>query len=158
MGRISDITLTNQPEQRIISIKTETTLKNMQTKIEDCRENIMTYLNLLEELPAGPCLTIYYSFTKQNVEIEVGYPIAKMLPPQDDIRMSIIPAGKRISCLNIGPYNEIPKIYQEMDQWLAVHDFETNGISYETYYNGGGFTPQEYLTKIELPIQEADEP
>jgi hypothetical protein len=32
MGRISDITLTNQPEQRIISIKTETTLKNMQTK------------------------------------------------------------------------------------------------------------------------------
>ena len=98
------------------------------------------------------------SFTKQNVEIEVGYPIAKMLPPQDDICMSIIPAGKRISCLNIGPYNEIPKIYQEMDQWLAVHDFETNGISYETYYNGGGFTPQEYLTKIELPIQEADEP
>ena len=32
----------------------------MQTKIEDCREKIMTYLNLLEELPAGPCLTIYY--------------------------------------------------------------------------------------------------
>lgn len=158
MGRISDITLTNQAEQRIISIKTETTLKNMQTKIEDCREKILTYLNLLEELPAGPCLTIYYSFTKQNVEIEVGYPIAKMLPPQDDIRMSIIPAGKRISCLNIGPHNEIPKIYQEMDQWLAVHDFETNGISYETYYNGEGYTPQEYLTKIELPIQEADEP
>ncbi|MFZ2506787.1 MAG: hypothetical protein WAX03_11250 [Trichococcus flocculiformis] len=60
MGRISDITLTNQAEQRIISIKTETTLKNMQTKIEDCREKILTYLNLLEELPAGPCLTIYY--------------------------------------------------------------------------------------------------
>ena len=40
-----------------------------------------------------------------------------------------------------------------MDQWLAVHDFETNGISYETYYNGEGYTPQEYLTKIELPIK-----
>ena len=44
-----------------------------------------------------------------------------------------------------------------MDKWLEFHDFETNGISYETYYNGEGFTPQEYLTKIELPIQEADE-
>jgi effector-binding domain-containing protein len=71
--------------------------------------------------------------------------------------MSTIPAGKRVSCLHIGPYNEIPKIYQEMDKWLEFHDFETNGISYETYYNGEGFTPQEYLTKIELPIQEADE-
>ena len=37
MGRITDSALTNQAEQRIIAIKTETTLKNMETKIEDGR-------------------------------------------------------------------------------------------------------------------------
>ena len=62
-----------------MSIKTETTLKAMQTEIEACREKILTYLSLLGELPAGPSFTVYYSFTKQNVDIEVGFPVLKSI-------------------------------------------------------------------------------
>lgn len=158
MGRISAIIVTDQPEQRTLSIKTETTMKAMQTEIEACREKILTYLSLLGEFPAGPSFTIYYSFTKQHVDIEVGYPVAKVMPPQDEISMSAISGGKKVSCLHIGPYNEIPKIYQELDTWLEANDYETDGTSCETYYNGEGYAPEEYLTKIELPIQEKDEP
>jgi len=89
----------------------------------------------------------------QNLDVEMGFPVAKPLPGRGDIRQGSIPAGKSIFCMYRGAYAGMAPVYEEMAKWIADNGFEPVGTSYEYYYNDPSFPEDELLTKIVMPLK-----
>lgn len=67
-----------------------------------------------------------------------------------------IPAGRYVSTVHIGPYEELPEIWPKlMGEWIPANGKKMrDGVSYELYHNNPSNTPKEKLeTELFIPIE-----
>ncbi|HAG11389.1 MAG TPA: AraC family transcriptional regulator [Desulfotomaculum sp.] len=149
-----NIELKEQNLQPILFIKAKTSLEGLQKIIGESYTKIIAYLTELGEQPAFAPFTAYYNLDMQNLEVELGFPVAKQLPGKEEILSGQIPPGRVISCVYKGSYAGMEKLYTEMFEWIAEHGYEFLGVFYEYYLNSPMEVPEsELLTRIDLPIK-----
>ena len=153
MPKITKIELLENNEQPILSIRTKTSVEHLPHLIADSFEKIATYLNELGECPNDVPFVAYHNLDMQNLDVEIGFPVTKILPDHEKIKSGSIPAGKSIFCMYRGSYSELEPIYAEMAEWIKVRGLQPTGTAYEYYYNDSEFPESELLTKIVIPIQ-----
>jgi len=137
----------NQPAQRVLSIRIHTAMKDLPVVLPKSFDAIAQYICDLGQQPAGAPVVGYYSSDPdmQNMDIEIGYPVAQKLPGRDNIQPSEMPGGKAAACLYVGPYDKIPAAYGAIMQWIKDQGHEATGICYEVYLNDPEQTPPEAL-------------
>jgi effector-binding domain-containing protein len=87
-------------------------------------------------------------------DMEVGFPVSKVLPEKGEIKPAVILKGKTISCIYKGAYTGLGKAYSELAGWINKNRYQSMKISYEYYYNSLVDVPEEeLLTKIVLLIK-----
>jgi len=89
----------------------------------------------------------------QDLDVEIGFPVAEALPGNDEVKASSIPAGKYVAAMHRGPYTEMEPTYKEMMEWMKNNQLEATGTAYEVYYNGPEFPPEEALTMVLMPVK-----
>jgi len=115
---------------------------------------IAQYLGELGEQPAGPPFVIYHNDDMQDLDVEIGFPVARELPSKGDIQASEIPGGKVATCLYVGPYAEIEPAYAALSEWMRENGHEATGVAYEMYLNDPQQTPPaELQTQIVFPLK-----
>ncbi len=148
------IELNEQNAQPVLSIRTRTTLEELPALIGESYMKIMSYLNELGEQPANAPFTAYYNLDMQDLDVEMGFPVAKLLTEKDEIKAGEIPQGKVVSTMYKGPYTDMEQPYNEMSEWIAQNGYEPAGVCYEYYFNSPADVPEsELLTKIVMPIK-----
>ncbi len=144
-----------QDTQPVLSIRTRSSVQNLPQVLGESYKRIMQYLGDLGEQATGAPFVAYYNLDMQNLDIEIGFPVAKKLPNKDNIEESEIPSGKFASYLHIGSYTEIEPAYNELTQWIQQNGYEPTGVAYEFYLNDPGETPPEELkTQIMFPLKQ----
>jgi len=114
----------------------------------------MQYLNEISEQPSGAPFSAYYNMDMDNLDVEMGFPVAKPLAGKGEIKAGEIPAGKQVSCVHKGPYNQMEPVYNALLQWIEENGQTSTGVSYEFYYNSPLEVPEsELLTKIVFPLK-----
>ena len=147
--------LIEQDTQLTLTIRTNSSVQDLPQVLGKSYQTIMQYLGELGEKATGPPFVAYYNLDMQNLDIEIGFPVAKKFPDKDDIKASEIPIGKFASCLYIGPYSEIEPAYNELNQWIQDNGYEATGVAYEIYLDDPGITPPEDLkTQILFPLKQ----
>ena len=145
----NQFTLTVQKEQPVLSIRITTSVTNLPQEIGKAYEAIGAYLEEIGEAPADAPFTAYYNMDMDNLDVEMGYPVSKIIPGKDEIKASSIPACKQVSCMYKGPYMQMGPSYEAMTDWVKEQGLEPTGICYEFYYNSPDEVPEdELLTKI----------
>jgi effector-binding domain-containing protein len=134
-----------QPAQPTLAVRTRTSVQELPQVMGQTYGIIAQYLGELGEQPAGPPFAIYHNDDMQDLDVEIGFPVARELPGEGDIQASEIPGGKRATCLYVGPYEEIEQPYNALGQWMGEHGYEASGVAYEMYLNDPGETPPEEL-------------
>jgi effector-binding domain-containing protein len=135
-------------------IRARTSLQNLPKTIGEGYGRIMGYLAGIGEQPAGAPFVAYYNMDMENLDIELGFPVAKKLPGRDSISASEIPGGMAATCLYTGPYQDMPQAYEALMKLVKEKGLEVSGVSYETYLNDPMVTPrQELMTLIMFPIK-----
>jgi effector-binding domain-containing protein len=90
----------------------------------------------------------------QDLDVEIGFPVARELPGRGDIRAGEIAGGKAATCLYTGPYEDIGQPYEALSQWMEENGYEPTGVAYEMYLNDPQETPPEELqTQIMFPLR-----
>jgi effector-binding domain-containing protein len=91
----------------------------------------------------------------ENLDIEVGFPVAKKLSSGNEVKASEIPAGKVATCVYTGPYGEEMKAaYEALSKHVEEKGCVPTGIVYEIYLNSPMDTPPEKLqTQIVFPLK-----
>lgn len=148
-----DFVVEQKAAQPAMSIRRRTRLENLPQVIGQSYKAIMAYLSEKGAHPAGAPYTAYFNLDMQDLDIEIGFPVTRTLPPKDDIVPSEIPAGKQISCIYKGPYSEMEAVYEALNQYAAEQGLTLAGTSYEFYFNGPETPEEELLTKIMLPVR-----
>lgn len=143
------IELTEQPAQPVLSIRTRTSVVNLPKEPGRAYQGIAEYLNEIGEQPAGAPFAAYYNMDMENLDVEIGFPVSKVLEGKGEIKASQIPSGKQVSCMHQGPYEASVVAYDAMSKWIKEKGYVPTGVAYEFYFNSPVEVPEsELLTKI----------
>lgn len=152
-----NIELREQGARPVLFIRKRTSLEGLSLLIGESYGKIAAYLEelgeQLEEMPEMP-YTAYYSLDMADMDVEMGFPVARPLPGKGEIEAGEVPAGRYVICMYQGPYSQIGPVYDEMYKWMQESNLEPTGVAYEYYYNGPQDVPEsELLTRISLPVK-----
>jgi len=140
--------------QLTLSIRTRTPIDGLPKLLGESYGRIAAYLAELGEEPSGAPFAAYFNMDMQNLDVEIGFPVAKPLNGKDDIRTSEVPGGKLGYALHTGRYADIAPAYDALTQFVLDQGYEPTGVSYEFYLNDPEETPQEKLqTQIIFPLK-----
>jgi len=146
--------LQERPTQPTLAIRTRAAVQDLPQVMGEAYGTIAHYLGELEEQPVGPPFAAYHNMDMQDLDIELGFPVAHELPSRDDIQAGEIPGGKAATCLYTGPYEDIEGPYDALSQWMEENGYEPTGAAYEIYLNDPQETPPEELqTQIVFPLR-----
>jgi len=149
-----EIILEEKAAQPTIAVRTRTAVQNLPQVLGKAYDDIMNYLMAIGVQPAGAPYVGYFNMDMQDLDIEIGFPVAEVLEGKDHIQASEIPAGKQVSCLHVGPYHKVEAAYNAMMEWVTVNGYTATGISYEFYLNDPENTPEsELLTRVVFPLK-----
>jgi effector-binding domain-containing protein len=142
------------PAQPALAIRMRTSLQNLPQTIGECFGKVINYLGQTGEQPAGAPYVGYYNMDMNDLDIEMGFPVAKALSGKGEIKASQLPGGKMGTCLYAGPYSEMPVAYEALTKLLEEKRLEPTGIVYEVYYNSPAeVRPEELQTLILFPLK-----
>lgn len=115
--------------------------------------NIMQYLEVLGEKPAGAPYALYRNMDMQALDIEAGFPVAYEFAGKNDIKAGIIPAGRFASTLHIGPYDQMEPTYADMQKWMVEQALTPTGEAFEWYFTGPETPPDQTRTEVWFPLK-----
>lgn len=154
MPKMTDIVILQLSEQPTLSIRTRTQVDQLPALIGESYVKIASYMKDLGECFSDVPFVAYHNLDMQDLDVEMGFPVAKPLPDNQDIHFSVIPARKVIFCMYRGAYSDMAPVYEEMAKWIEDNGFTASGTSYECYYNGPECPASELLTKIVMPLKD----
>jgi effector-binding domain-containing protein len=146
--------LVDQDPQPTLFIRTTTTIKELPQALGKAYGAIGEFMAQQDLQPAGATYAAYYEFEKDNVDVEIGFPVPSQLPGKGEIQPGELPAGKIARCLYQGPYNKIEPAYTALADFVEEQGFEATGVAYEFYLNDPNqVAPSELLTQVVFPLK-----
>jgi effector-binding domain-containing protein len=77
------------------------------------------------------------------------------LAGEGEVHGAEIPAGRAVTCLHLGPYNQIHQAYNALQNWVKANGHTPSGIAYEFYLNDPRLIPPgELKTEVVLPLKQ----
>ena len=142
-----------RPAQPALVARIRVPAQDMTLMLGDVYGAIRQYLAQLGETPAGPPYAAFGDVGRQNLDVELGYPVARPLRGKGGIKAGEIPAGRYATCLHVGPYAEIDPAYAALDRWVAENGHRATGQAYELYPDEVGSTlPQQLRVRLLFPL------
>lgn len=145
--------LKQQLAQPALAIRTRAAVQDLPKVFGDAYGAIMQYLAELGEEPAGMPYAAYYNMDMQNLDLEIGFPVARKIAGKGDVQPSEFPGGKLASTVHIGPYDQVGPAYDALMHWVGAQGYQATGVAYEVYYSGPETPPQEIKTEIVFPLK-----
>jgi effector-binding domain-containing protein len=143
-----------QSSQPTLAIRTRTPVGELSQVLGQAYGAIAQYVGEVGGQFAGPPYVAYYNDDMEDLDIEIGLPVAPQLPGKDEIEAEEIPGGRVATCIHVGPYDEIESAYEALVHWVAENGYESTGVAYEFYLNDPAETPaEELMTEIMFPLE-----
>lgn len=150
------IELIQQAEQFTLHVRLKTSVGGLNEAFDKNFALIESYLSEIGEQPAAAPYAAYYNHDMQNLDVEMGFPVAKALPGRDEIKAGIIPAFEQAVCgIHKGSYNSLDETYGQIYQYIADNNFEISGAHYDFYISNPDNTSEnELITRIAIPVKQ----
>jgi len=146
--------LIEREEQFIVSVRTKSAVENLPKLFGETYVKLMSYLSEINEYPNDAPFAIYYNLDMADLDIEIGFPVAREVEERDDMQPNIIPKGKYITCMHIGAYSKMEYAYFALKSFAKENGYETEETAYEFYLNGPDETTEDnYKTRIIIPVK-----
>ncbi|NLC84129.1 MAG: GyrI-like domain-containing protein [Ruminococcaceae bacterium] len=138
-------------KQPVLSVSVTTSIRNLPNVVGPAFGKVAAYIVEKGEEPLGPAFIAYFNMDMENLNIELGFPIAREIEGNDDIVLRYIPAGKKAIGYHKGAYNELGSMYERLTRFITEKGYNPSGVVYEYYYNSPEEVPEsELLTKAEF--------
>ncbi len=153
MPIISKINLLEQPEQHVLSIRSMIHLNDYPNTAKQAYEVIMEYAVCKGQLLSGGPFVCYHNADLENLDVEMGFPVARAVLGDNSITGYTIPAQKAVSGIFLGAYEDTDPLMFEIIQWIKAHGYKQQGKVFNYYLNDDSRNESELLTQIVVPIK-----
>jgi effector-binding domain-containing protein len=143
---MADLHLT---DQRIVDLDPQPTIAvRIRKPMADInmRELFDTHLPLVFQFatshghePTGPPYARYFEFGPENLDMEIGIPIADYAAETradehlEQPGASELPGGKTAQVVHHGPYDNLAEAYDALHDWIRQHDHDEGRGPWESY-------------------------
>lgn len=145
--------LKERDAQPSLSIRTQVAVQDLPSVFPKTFGALMGYLGELGEQPTGMPYSAYYNMDMQDLDVEIGVPVARELPGRGEVTPSELPGGKQASVIHTGPYDQLGPAYEALIGWVKEQGYEPSGVFYEFYYSGPETPPEQIKTEIVAPLR-----
>jgi effector-binding domain-containing protein len=116
---------------------------------------VMAALEAQGVAPTGPPFGYYPTHPTEVVEVEAGFPTASAIDAQGDVVPAILPGGRAVSCVHVGPYDTLTQTYAELEAWVADQGLEPAAGMWEIYLSDPASEPDPntWRTQIIWPVR-----
>jgi effector-binding domain-containing protein len=132
--------------QPTLSIRRTVAAKDLSTTYSQGYGEITAFLQEYQVKAAGLPFAIFYTLDRRHMDVEFGFVVPTPLAGKNHIQASETPAGKSVTCLHIGPYDDFDPSYRALTEWIKDNGYEAAGVAYEMYLNDPLDTPADKLT------------
>ena len=153
MPIVSKINLLEQPEQHVLSIRTTIHFDDFPNTAKQAYNKIIEFAKRNKILLSSGPFVCYHNADLENLDVEMGFPIAKLVSGNDEITGYTISAQKVVSGIFLGAYTETDLLMVEIFKWIAENGYEQRGQIYNYYLNDEDRPLAELLTQIVVPIK-----
>ena len=152
-----EVTLDEQAALPTLVVRTRTSVHNLPSALGQAYGAVASYLGGLGQAPAGPPFSAYYNADMEDLDVEIGFPVAQALPGDGaTVQAGRMQGGTVAMCLHVGPYSRIGTAYEALTAWMAENRYEVAGPAYEIYLNDPGETPHSELqTQVVFQVRLA---
>jgi len=103
---------------------------------------------------AGPPYARYFNMDMNDLDLEIGFPIAAPAAGAGRVAAGTLPGGAYATATHTGPYETIESTYNALMAFIGERKLECGSDMFEEYLNSPEDTPPEKLeTAIYFPLK-----
>ena len=104
---------------------------------------------------AGAPFAVYYNMDMDDLDVEIGFPVAAPTAGEGRIAAGSLPGGSFATAKHAGPYATIEETYNALMAFVGEKGIQTESFMFEEYLNSPEDTPPEELeTAIYFPLKK----
>jgi len=149
-----DITIDELSPQPVISIRESLAQPQLSSFFGRTFTELYAHLGRHGIPPRGEPFVVYHAFGPETIDVEACLPVPTEVAATNGIGYRVLPAVTVAETIHVGPYDQLGRAYQALDEWASDHAFETAGPARERYLD----QPQRSVSQdalrtiVQLPI------
>jgi len=153
MPIISSIQLTQQSDQFVLSVRESINFSSFPEFANKAFTEIERYVQRENILFSGYPFVCYHNADLENLDVEIGFPVAHLLSGEGKIVGKVLVSEKIVSGIFLGPYEESDILMNEINKWIIENGYKSKGKVFNYYLNDTQRPPSEFLLKIAIPVE-----
>jgi effector-binding domain-containing protein len=81
----------------------------------------------------GPPFGLYPEMPAETVAVEAGFPVSAPADAYGDAHRIVLPGGRAVQAIHVGPYDAMEQTYSELRSWMADQALEPSAGMWECY-------------------------
>ena len=149
-----DMEIVEIKERNTLAVRYRTPVKELPTTMGPIYGEIAAYMGRKGIGFAGPPFAIYYNMDMDDLDVEIGFPVAKAVQGEGRVKAGALPGGSLATARHLGSYASIETTYNKLTAFVAQKGKAVENFMYEEYLNSPEDTPAEKLeTNIYFPLK-----
>ena len=102
----------------------------------------------------GPPFGFYPEMPTETVAVEAGFPVSAPAETQGNAHRFVLPGGRAVQAIHLGPYETMEKTYDTLQSWMAERGLRPSVGMWECYLSDPEVErdPATWRTRIIWPI------
>jgi AraC family transcriptional regulator len=154
------ITVRDEPTFHALVMRRRITRDEIATALAECLPAVFGYAQSNGLAITGPPFARYPEVGMGSLVIEGGITVAELPSTalDDGIEALTIPAGRAVTAIHRGPYDNLAESYQEIEKWMRDQGLSAAGAPWETYLTDPGERPDPatWETEIVQPVRDTN--
>ncbi len=141
--------------QKTAAIRLRTPVAALKAEFGRSYGEIMGSLGKQGVQPVGAPFAIYYNMDMNDLDVEMGFPVAAAFRAEGRVKAGAVPGGRTAVAVHKGPYDTVEKTYNELTAFIAEKKAAPTGVCYEVYLNDPQVTkPEDLLVEVNFPLKD----
>jgi effector-binding domain-containing protein len=140
---------------KVLAVKATVNSDEVGAKLGELYPRLMECVNSSEVEMTGPPYSKYYSWDPEGeTEMEAGIPVSGEVECEG-VEYIELPACKVVTCMHVGPYEEIGEVYDDIQEYITEKGMKVNGAVWEVYLTdpNSESDPEKYRTQVYFPVE-----
>ena len=127
------IEIEQQPRQPYVAVRTTVPMAEIGQHMGQVFGQLFGWLGMHQVTPIGPPWARYLAVGPDEVEFEVGVPVAAPVEASGPVTTGVRPATTVAKTLHVGPYDTLEGAYTAVMEWLGANGRLVTGAMWEVY-------------------------
>jgi len=136
--------------QHVAIVRAETTPDKIGATYGELIAEVSSSLAKRSIPTAGPSFGRYFDYSKDHVDMAVGFPVAGSVDGDGRVVAGELPGGRVAVVTHVGPYTQLGGAYRAVEAWMAEHKVASAGPPWEVYETGPAQTSDSSIWRTDI--------